>query len=663
MQEEETSSWLSGLFFGEASDHSRIERSYDVDGNLLTEAIYLDGSLLYTVEQKHTENTRSVSVAGHSREITYQNGQIAKIHAGEAHVAYRYTLGGQLSLVQTPLTEKALSYTKSGLPHKTFIHIRGEGFSEKMSWNSSSKLESYEGFGKERSCFYTPSNNLEQIGDEKYQLDFGGIGPGKVTKTKAYALTPDNTDLFGRPTFYEEEGAVIYDALGQLVQKGEASYGFDPWGRLVSVSSCFLEWRGVYDALGRLLKVKEQEEGRTTTTKFYYDPEGEFKELGVEVDEKAFWKLSGPALVDAVIDDNEQVAYLTYNTLQQLEVITTKEGITTQSSYPEAYGYSSYQAPSPLTLVEYAFSISWRGLRVDSTGLILIGARYYDPKYGTFLTPDPAGPLVCLDLYTYAMSDPINYYDPDGRFASLIYKQKVQNIETLVKYSPGHHASRIFSRVFCKGLLKLGLTSSENLQIAGTIQPRVGIGFVPGIAYSLEETKEAGELLHKYAGGNQIDLTHAASYGWITDLSMCVVDKVRWRFPPTLLLRQRWEEFFAVHGSDAVYLQVCHSRGALHLKKALEDSPKAIRNRIMVLAIAPAVIIPEELCKKSYNYKSRRDIVTLTDIVGCEKYAKELVVLEPHQDAPMFDHSFKSPTFTKAMEEAIEYYLNNQRME
>ena len=27
---------------GEASDHSRIERSYDVDGNFLTEAIYLD---------------------------------------------------------------------------------------------------------------------------------------------------------------------------------------------------------------------------------------------------------------------------------------------------------------------------------------------------------------------------------------------------------------------------------------------------------------------------------------------------------------------------------------------------------------------------------------------------------------------------------------------
>ena len=666
MQEEETSSWLSGLFFGEASDHSRIERSYDVDGNLLTEAIYLDGSLLYTVEQKHTENTRSVSVAGHSREITYQNGQIAKIHAGEAHVAYRYTLGGQLSLVQTPLTEKALSYTKSGLPHKTFIHIRGEGFSEKMSWNSSSKLESYEGFGKERSCFYTPSNNLEQIGDEKYQLDFGGIGPGKVTKTKAYALTPDNTDLFGRPTFYEEEGAVIYDALGQLVQKGEASYGFDPWGRLVSVSSCFLEWRGVYDALGRLLKVKEQEEGRTTTTKFYYDPEGEFKELGVEVDEKAFWKLSGPALVDAVIDDNEQVAYLTYNTLQQLEVITTKEGITTQSSYPEAYGYSSYQAPSPLTLVEYAFSISWRGLRVDSTGLILIGARYYDPKYGTFLTPDPAGPLVCLDLYTYAMSDPINYYDPDGRFASSLYKGGVGAfklgalaVDVLHRHSPSYHGTRLLSNKVSAWMVDYGFSRSKDLEIPGIKDSNIGINFVPGIRYSLEETKKMGEYIREFSGHLSIQLTHAASYGSILDPIMCLLDKIGWRFPPTILLRRKWIAFFKKNGPDAVYLQICHSRGGLHVKKALLDTPKEIRDRIIVLAIAPAAIIPKELCMDSFNYMSKRDFVTLTDVIGYAKHKDELIILEPHPDAPLVDHSFTSPTFKKAIGEAISDYTGN----
>jgi RHS repeat-associated protein len=47
-----------------------------------------------------------------------------------------------------------------------------------------------------------------------------------------------------------------------------------------------------------------------------------------------------------------------------------------------------------------------------STGLIKLGARYYDPTLGTFAQPDPAGQGP--NPYSYAGNDPTNYTDPTG---------------------------------------------------------------------------------------------------------------------------------------------------------------------------------------------------------------------------------------------------------
>jgi RHS repeat-associated protein len=59
----------------------------------------------------------------------------------------------------------------------------------------------------------------------------------------------------------------------------------------------------------------------------------------------------------------------------------------------------------------------WRGRRIDETGLFYLGARYYEPTSGRFISPDPLGHLGSMDLYSYANGDPINYFDADGRLA------------------------------------------------------------------------------------------------------------------------------------------------------------------------------------------------------------------------------------------------------
>src|SRR5699024_7607658 len=50
------------------------------------------------------------------------------------------------------------------------------------------------------------------------------------------------------------------------------------------------------------------------------------------------------------------------------------------------------------------------------TGNYYYGARYYDPKWSTFLTPDPAlESYPGISPYAYTLNNPINLVDPDGR--------------------------------------------------------------------------------------------------------------------------------------------------------------------------------------------------------------------------------------------------------
>ena len=50
----------------------------------------------------------------------------------------------------------------------------------------------------------------------------------------------------------------------------------------------------------------------------------------------------------------------------------------------------------------------------EETGLHYNYHRYYDPKTGRYLTPDPIGLLGGINLYQYASANPINSIDPLG---------------------------------------------------------------------------------------------------------------------------------------------------------------------------------------------------------------------------------------------------------
>ena len=100
----------------------------------------------------------------------------------------------------------------------------------------------------------------------------------------------------------------------------------------------------------------------------------------------------------------------------------------------------------------------WQGKRADATGYVWMGARYYDPASGRFLSPDPLGHGSSLNLYDYANGDPINRCDPDGRFGRGFGESGSETLEgvgqvlSIVLGSALYHVTGLFSQKWADAL-------------------------------------------------------------------------------------------------------------------------------------------------------------------------------------------------------------------
>ncbi len=158
---------------------------------------------------------------------------------------------------------------------------------------------------------------------------------------------------------------------------------------------------------------------------------------------------SGSSLLDsgAASVNISQRLYLHYG-LHSPVVATNSDGETVWRRAYLPFGADFAGSPShPLTIANSSITHGFVGRRSDNdVGLYQLGARWYDPDLGRFVSVDPVAGGI--NQYAYANNNPFRYYDGDGRESEFVsgiygalwtYADAVNSNETTACISAGAH--------------------------------------------------------------------------------------------------------------------------------------------------------------------------------------------------------------------------------
>ena len=108
---------------------------------------------------------------------------------------------------------------------------------------------------------------------------------------------------------------------------------------------------------------------------------------------------------------------------------------------------------------------------------------------------------MCLGLYAYANGDPVNYFDPDGRFASPVYQSvKPVLIGALQPFYGLNQVIQGFNAIPAY-LANHDLTRSGSFRVGSFDLPCGAIGFINGINNQQTQSIASAQQLSQYAGG------------------------------------------------------------------------------------------------------------------------------------------------------------------
>ncbi|HUB68501.1 MAG TPA: RHS repeat-associated core domain-containing protein [Candidatus Methylacidiphilales bacterium] len=277
----------------------------------------------------------------------------------------------------------------------------------------------------------------------------GGLGVRTSQLVSASSRNSVQTqDTFKRPTLDAAYAsnitngvnpwALTYDAAGNVSNRtitsgSNQTLTWDAGNRLVQVAQSNtgtndFVWTTTYDGFGRRVQtVVQPSAGSATTLTYYYDPQVEFLELGINNNGSRMWRVYGPDRngsygglqgcggLEAMITESSGSAYGEINNYFGDAIGEMVSG-TPQWWNNTLGGYGPM--PGGVPDQNHSYQAQWRGHYEDATGFICMGARYYNFQGGHFLSADPLGQDGSMSLYDYCNGDPVNGYDPDGRVSA-----------------------------------------------------------------------------------------------------------------------------------------------------------------------------------------------------------------------------------------------------
>ena len=234
-----------------------------------------------------------------------------------------------------------------------------------------------------------------------YPKSFTSLGtPNNFTWTKG-KLTKytQGSILSGMGTY-----TYTYDAYGRRISK---KYRFTEGTQALAVYVTASSTVYTYDTSGRLI--------RERYTESYNDLSGNSRDI--------FYLYDDSGIIGAVQTYNSttETFYFDRNIRGDVIAIYNSSGTTVARYIYDAWGNARVINLSTNNFSGYN-PIRYRGYYYDTeTGFYYLNARYYNPQWRRFISPDDTAYLDPetpngLNLYAYCGNDPINYVDPSGNF-------------------------------------------------------------------------------------------------------------------------------------------------------------------------------------------------------------------------------------------------------
>lgn len=415
--------------FGISGDTAATERGYD-SANRLQWMRYPDGDQIGSTTDpiQYDYAGRIVSIPGVIAHVEYAaDSQPIRIEYASGAVAeYAYTTRRALESVT------AIGANGGTLYDLHYTHDRGRidsitsltfpQINASYYYDDAGRLETAQGQAGIKTWAYDDVHRITafpDVGDYAYTGPFPHAPSTIGTEARSYDIFGDlihaNDTTNGYRLDWDGAGQAARIRAGDL----DTSIGYDAGGDRISVDTKLgYGWYSYsrYPSPDIAIRYDAPTQTRTTT------------------------KLIRIAGRIAAIRAGGQTYAAFTDHLGSVRFVTDPSGNPYQRVDYTAYGKASYYAYSGGAYVAgtNVFGLGYLGERneAESNELVHLGARYYDPRIGQFVSPDPSNPDgagVGVNRYAYALNDPINLSDPSG-LAAYGYENGIMTIT--IGYTP-----------------------------------------------------------------------------------------------------------------------------------------------------------------------------------------------------------------------------------
>lgn len=375
-----------------------ISRSYTV-GNRLTSFVYPTGRTLDLTRYgngkiQNVSTTYTTSTVNLFSNMTYDPfGRPSGMDTGTGSSVSNQS--GQCNCLEKinpgQMMEQVYTHDSNG----NIIDIQATNvswLSQSFAYDALNRLESATG------VYGTIGYTYDKVGNRLTRA------VGGQTDTYSYVAGTNRLDQITGPN----PVAFTYDANGNITGIDLKTLIYNQNNRLIRVEEgANVLGEYTYNGLGQ--RVKKDVEGVETV--FLYDFDGniiaESSLAGTISSEYLYMGSNRLAKVDA---GTGNLYYYNNKYLGTPLLMTDSSGNVVWDADYKPFGEADVNANS--TVVN---NFRFAGQYYDEeTGLHYNYHRYYDPKTGRYLTPDPIGFDGGINLYTYTENNPINAYDSDG---------------------------------------------------------------------------------------------------------------------------------------------------------------------------------------------------------------------------------------------------------